>query len=175
MYNQKFIKTLLIIQVVLSVAMFTGYYFVYGNIKSNSEKAAALAIDISSQQKKQTYLKSTKEIIDSISPHMEIIDGTIVPKDGDIAFIEGLETLARDNNIAISINSIDVEDTLGASAGLVILKASVQADGRWADTYTFIEKLESMPYKTKIGQYTLVNNAKDTWHSTFEVRVLKYK
>ena len=174
MRNRKLLKIVLLVLSLVSIAIFISYYFLYESIKSDNENTSALLSQISIQSKKQAYLASAKDVIDTIKPKITLIDSSVIPKDGDIGFIESLEGMSHGDRLSVTIDSLDEEDNLGSNS-VVALKVMLRTNGTWDETYKLLARLEALPYKVKISQYSLVNAGNDAWQSSFEMRVLKNK
>ena len=109
----------------------------------------------------------------------------MVSVDGDVKFIENLESLARENGLSIDIDSLNFEDnTKLLPNNMTIFRVRAKTSGNFFGTYKFLSLVESLPFKVKIQNFTLstaseegVLNVKKSniWQSKFEISVLKYK
>ncbi len=178
-------KKFVILLAIITLGIFVSYYFVYKDIKQKNEHISALSQEITVQSSRQQYLATTEKLIENLNTDIDKMNHSIISKDGDVAFIESLEKIAKDNNISIDIDTIDVSDEPSTPAsGITILHLKAKTKGEWKGMYTFLSQLESLPYKVKITQFILTNvskSATDTekastsWQSSFDIRVLKYK
>jgi Tfp pilus assembly protein PilO len=190
MQTHQTLKKIIIILCVLIPVVFVAYYFVYSDIKDKNEHISSLQGDLSFQNNKQGYISATDSYLKSIESDIAHINGSIVPKDGDVKFIEDLESMARSDGLSINIDSLVIVDpsTKMASSTTLILTVKAKTTGSWVGTYTFLSQVESMPVKAKVNTFGLSdvisdvsvdpNNpikSNDKWQTTFEINVLKYK
>jgi len=189
MYNYRLLKIILLTQSVLVVVIFGLCYLVYQDIKYKNENHHTLSHSLLFQNDKLAYLVSTQKAIDNISSDIVRIDSSVVSKEGEVDFIENLESIARENGLSIEIDSLVFEDKGdGSSNPINVLKIKAKTKGSWRGSYVFLSRLESSPFKIKIDKFSLINNGTEIpisdkkvgvpsgdWQSTFEIAVLKYK
>lgn len=166
----------------------TGFYLLFRDVRIKNENIYKISQEISFQSDKQDYLTKTEKLIEDIGSDLEKINSQIISKDGDVAFIERLEKMARDNGLEISIDSLDIQDEKNIeSEEITTLKIRAKTKGRWDGTYKFLSQMEVMPYKLSINDFSFINttdipasgsrpvNPSANWQSSFEIQVLKYK
>ena len=185
MYNHKKIKIISVILLLPVVVISLALYMVYVDIKTKNENHHAILHDLSLQGERVGYLALAQKSIDNISSEIDLVDSSIISKDGDIKFIENLEQIAREHGLSIEITSLFFENNPEFSpASMDILKIKAKTKGSWIGNYSFLIRLESLPFKIKINKYNLksvqpITEAKvktdNTWESVFEIDVLKYK
>jgi hypothetical protein len=175
MQNQKSLKIILEVLCVIVVVIFVFTYFIYNDIRQKNKNYSLFTKDLNFQNTKKDYLDSSQKTIDSISLELNEINSSIVSKEGEVQFIETLESLAKRTGLGIEINSL-VFDANSTSNSVDILKVKAQTNGSWIDSYKFIKLLESMPFKIKINKLNLIHIlSENNWQTTFEIDVLKYK
>lgn len=187
--NNKSLKVILATLSLLVFAMFVFIYIVYADIKSKNERISLLSNSSTFSNSRLDYLISTGRIIRDLDADIERINNSIVAKDGAVKFIESLESIARDRGLSIVIDSLTLKDSPESGSGsssVAILEIRAKTQGGWASTYRFLAELESLPFKIRVNQFSLVNTmaesdtkkADDTdgkWQSAFEINVLEYK
>ncbi len=175
--------------VVLSVAsltLFGAIYYVYSDIKSKNETILTVEQDLSSKNQKHDYLMSLQNLVESIDPEVQKVESMIIPKSGDVAFIEEIENLGRSSGLLVEIDSLNLTtDPKVSSSTLSVLKVKVRATGAWVDVYKFASQIESLKYRIKINKFTLSSKEELTairsqssnkeWQGIFEISVLEYK
>lgn len=185
----EFSKKILIILGLFVVGFFLLSYIVFFDIKHKNERISAMEHELSFQSKKQEYMTSMERVIQNSDSDITRINDSIIPSDGDVRFIESLESIARGGGLSIDIESLTFEDSrLLASSSMTILKVKAKTKGKWLGTYKFLTQIESLPFKVKIDKFALANVKEETdidakktdtassiWQSTFELKVLKYK
>ncbi len=169
-----------------SLSLFGVIYFVYIEIKEKNEKILTVDQDISTQNSKRDYLVLAQKLIEDIEPDIAKINNSIVNSNGDVAFIENLESIARSYNLSIQIESLTIEnDPKNESNPVSTLKIKAKIDGSWANAYVFLSELESLPFKLKINKFNFISSGEVLsvdktssnigWQALFEISVLKYK
>lgn len=189
MHDNKSLKITLSVMLLLMVVIFVMYYFLFQDIRYKNQNYQSILRDLSFQNDKQNYLASKQKAIDSVSAETSRVEEIIVSKDGDVAFIENLESMARENGLSIEISSLSLDNKLDlASSSISVLNIKAKTAGTWLGNYIFLSRLESMPFKTKINAINLSNISNDeisgldratvaggVWHGVFDIDVLKYK
>ncbi len=187
MQNNKFLKIILFVLGLAVLLVFVLYYFVYEDIKSKNQHVSTLSNDLSSQSAKRDYLILTQKVIQNIGIDINRINNSIIAKDGDVKFIENLESIARQNGLTMTIDSLVLADNPEfASSSITTLQIRAKTKGNWSGNYKFLVELESLPIKIRVNKFDLSNTAVETgsdvkkagvgiWQSTFEISVLKYK
>lgn len=185
--NQPFKFTMSVLSLIVA-ALFVLGYFMYRDIRNKNEHISNLEQRLSLKSDKQSYLISTQTVLQNSKPDISRIENSIISKDGDVRFIENIESLARNSGLSITIDSLNSSDISEAVSGEVVgLKIKAKTEGNWAGTYRFLAELESLPVKVKIDRFGLSNtgsqaittskisNSGNSWQSNFEIFVLKYK
>ncbi len=165
------------------------FYFVFANIRDKNIHAATLLRDVSLEVAKQQDMIGLKRTIENTSSDIVRVNNSIIPIDGDVQFIEDLESRARVDGLSVTIDSLTFDNTLlAASPDVTMFKVKAEVKGSWAGVYRFLGELESLPFKLKINTFNLVNTSANstqstsktpkfssTWQGNFEIIVLKYK
>jgi len=183
--SKLFIKIILLL-IICTLSLFGVIYFVYFEIKEKNEKIMNVEQDISTQNSKHDYLVSAQKLIEDIEPDIAKIGDSIVSSNGDVAFIENLEFIARSYDLSIQIDSLTIEDDLkNESNPISTLKIKAKINGSWTNTYVFLSELESLPFKLKINKFNLISSGEVSnvdktssnidWQALVEISVLKYK
>ncbi len=179
-------KKIIVILSLGSLLLFGVIYYVYSDIKTKNETILTVEQDLSSKNEKHEYLMSLQNVVESIDPEVQKIENSIVPKAGDVAFIEELEALGRSSGLVVEIDSLNLaSDPKISSSTFTMLKVKVRASGAWSDVYEFASIMESLKYKIKVNKFTLSNKEELTairsqttnkdWQGIFEISVLEYK
>jgi len=163
-------------------------YFAFISIKHTNENISALTAKLVTEKNQQEYLTSTQKIVEQRTQDLAKINDSIVASDGDVQFIENLESLARGDHLNVSIDSLTVEDSTNLSkAGMTTLNVKVKVDGSFSDLFTFLSQIESSPFKIKVDGFSLVVNGegvipdkktgvqKVPWEMIIGIHILKYR
>ncbi|KKR31515.1 MAG: hypothetical protein UT65_C0024G0002 [Parcubacteria group bacterium GW2011_GWF2_39_8b] len=187
MNNINSLKKILVVLIICIIWFCSIYYIIFSNIKNKNEQTGRLISELNAQVKKQENSLLVERMIKNADSNINLIDSSIIAKDGDVGFIENLERIARESGLEMTIQSLIFEDDPSfASTTLTSLKITAKTKGAWLGSYKFLAHMESLPFKIKINKFVLVKNISDAdseiknaepslWESTFEIRVLKYK
>lgn len=187
MYNTQTLKKILLVIGILILIIFVSYYFIYKEIRFKDETYQTLLRDLSFQDAKEEYLISTEKTVDSLISDISRVNDAIVSKDGEVEFIETLESIAKESGLSIEIDSLVFSnDETIVSESVGVLKVKAKTKGSWVGSYIFLSRLESLPLKLKINSFGLSNSLSENvvgkkiirssvWQSVFEISVLKYK
>ncbi len=160
------------------------------NIKRTNEHIFVLEHTMDLQSKKQNYLLAMQKMVQETDAQVLQINNSIVASDGDVHFIESIESIAKNNGIGITIDSLTLEDDpVFQGSNIVSLKIKAKTQGSWAGNYAFLTQVESLPFKIKIDTFGLVKtsdtsatldpkqkgNTPSEWQTSFQIHVLKYK
>ena len=171
-------KKILMVLSTSAVAIFILHYIMYEDMKAKNEKISNLQYDLSILSDKQDYLILTDRALENLAIDLDKAQASIVPKGGDIKFIENIEALARSNGLTIEIDSLGLEDKSLPSPDLTVLHLEAKTEGSWLGTYTFLAEVESLPFKIKVGRSSMVRiggSGPSIWDNTLSISVLKYK
>lgn len=181
-------KEILIFLGVVITLLFASHYFLYTDIKRKNENISSLKQEAAHQLKRNQYLLNLQKTFQNTDSDIARINNSIISSDGNIEFIEDLESTARADGLSIAINSLVFEEDPSVSSGnITIFRVKAETNGSWDGTYKFLAELESMPLKVKINSFGLTNSTQNPspgsksskpisiWHSSLDINVLKYK
>ena len=179
-------KKIFFLIIIIIIALFSAYYLFLMDIKNKEENISEMQNGLSSTVKSEELYTSMQTAVLNSSDQILEVNNSIVPSDGDVTFIEGLETMARNNGLKIGIDSLTFqEDPLLSSSSLTFFNIKGTTNGNWAGTYLFLAELESFPYKVKINRFSFSNISEqqngtkapttNSWDSNFDISVLKFK
>lgn len=185
MKNSFYIKIIATLSVIVAV-FFAAQYFFYKEIKNKNEKISEQKQEIEFQDRSKSYLVSVQKMLESISSDIEDINRSIVPQGGEVAFIENIESLAKENGLEVNISSLVLNDNPALNpANVTEFRLSIRTSGSWSGTYTFLREIESLPVKIKIERFKLSSSLQEdalnskkqvsVWGGDFSLVVLKYK
>ena len=182
-------KKILIISGLGVIGLCILHYLTYIDIKNKNENISILENNLFSQSNKQELTNSMESMVKNFDSDIKLVNNSIVSSDGDVLFIEDLESSAKSNGLDIQIDSLVFQDDKQLSSSTItFFNIKAKTTGGWLGTYLFLAQLELLPIKVKINSYSL-NNISDsgendikkggtqgnTWQSNFEINVLKFK
>jgi len=158
------------------------YFSVLGFVKEKDDALLQLGKDLSFEIQKEKRLKSIGRLITNISEERETIDSYFVSPDGVVVFIEELESIAGISGVTLTINTVSVEEGVGASQQET-LRVEYETLGAWKNTYHFLSLIEKAPYNIELRRVFLQHLEGPTdseeliseWKGSFTTTVLKEK
>jgi len=180
MYKHRFLKRILVELSVLVLFIFAVCYFFFEDIKNKNQNYHLISDGLSAQNSRINYLVSTQKTIDGLDSQIRLMNDSVVSKEGEVGFIEELESIARESGLSIAIDSLVLDNNLELAPNSIdILKIKGKVAGSWSGNYKFLARLESLPVKVKINRFSLTNTSSEEtvgkWQGVFELDVLKYK
>jgi hypothetical protein len=188
MYKNNSLKKTLIVLSFTALLILVGYYFMFRDIKQKNQHTFSLRNELTHESSKEEYVASTKKTLEDLAPELTKVNNSIVATGGDVEFIEGLENLAHENGIDLTIDSLSLEDDVKfITTGVNILNIKAETSGGWKGTYKLMSQLESLPFKIRIKSFTIKSTGsnpnvdikktplENIWQTNFEISVLKYK
>lgn len=183
--SKSFIKISSFLTIIV-LLLFWMHYFLYKEIRKINEDVSTKEQNLSLQERRQDYLVSTQKLMESMSSDIESVNNSIVAIDGDVNFIENLESVAKNNGLNIDIDSLVFKDNpASGSANITEFKVQAKTSGTWEGTYKFLSQLEALQFKVKIIRFAFNTDVPESgneidvsnkiWKSNFEIVVLKYK
>jgi len=183
MISKSFSKKIITIYSIL-ILIFVGIYiFIFIKIKDYNQNIAYLENEIFLQQDKQQKMSLMNNMIEENKDYIDLVENSVIPKDGNVPFIETIESLASENNLVMTIQSLSFEDSEGLNdKGMTLFKIRSTTKGSWANTYSFLALLEALPLSLKIENLALIysstelaGNIRPEWQMSIDMKVLKYK
>lgn len=159
------------------------YVFTFIKIKNYNQNIAYLENEVFLQQDKQQKMSLMEGMIGENREYIDLIENSVIPKNGDVPFIETIETLASENNLVMTIQSLSFEDSESLNdKGMTFFKIRATTKGSWANTYSFLALLEALPLSIKIENLALIYSSTESeggirpeWQMSVDMKVLKYK
>ncbi len=167
----------LILTVVIALGALGVYAAVFWSIYSIADDTNRLAQETADSQERISEERKLNNLAKDIRPSSDQLESVVVAKDGDIHFIESLETLGKEQGVDLSIVSVD--ESQGAKFNNLVFR--IAATGSWERLVHLVNLLELMPYKTAI-QSVAFNLPEDTpqkkslgWSLAVQMTVAKEK
>lgn len=172
---------------ILVVVLFVAHFFFFKDLKAKNKNIGELDYYLSTDLEREKYAIDTQRLLQNLESDIQLVKNSFIASGGDIEFIETLESIARQNGLQISIDSLVLEgDTKNASTTSMLFRVKASASGSWAGVYKFINQLESLKYKIKINALSFSGASatqdvetgtpsQNTWRTDFDIRVLKYR
>jgi len=176
-------KKILIVLGLLIAVLCAGYYLFFQYIISINQHIASLQSDLMNVTEKKNQIDSSQKMITLANPDIATLTNSLVATDGDVAFIEHIESLAHTDGLNITIDSLSLEDDPALRGNpITTFVIHAQAKGVWSGVYLFASQLELLTQQVKIESLEMTKTddqvAEKTpgeWQVIFKIRVLKYK
>jgi Tfp pilus assembly protein PilO len=190
-------KKTMVISIVLAIAVFVIYGFLFLNIKDKNEQISTLANDAQQLRSKDDTLKATKTILDQSKDLISQLDSYFIPADGVVGFISVLEGVGKFSGVDMTIGSVGTEaDSKAKDEIKETLRLHIETNGSWKNTFYFLSVIENLPYRIDVEDVSLglvgatdkvlfdnktataqtrQPNKDEKWHGSFNVTVVKLK
>jgi Tfp pilus assembly protein PilO len=168
----------LIILAVLTLAVASGYFLLFAEIRNTNRNISRLAgeADIVAQQ--STTLRTLQSIVEITREDRAGINTFFLTEQEIVDFLEVIEGLREDTGASINVRSIGEGETL-TNTLTKELHLNVTAEGSWEAVYHFLALLESLPYRIKLQQVQLSDSSTTTdepsWSGVFNFSVTQLK
>jgi len=145
------IKKTLTISIIFGIALVLIVFFIYflfAEIKKNSQDLILAKKELISLQAKIENLQNFKEIYKTLEPDLEKIDLMLIDLEVPIDFIKFLEKTGEDSGVLIDISPISIrkiETDPWPSIGF-----QIALTGSFPNCLKFLEKIETSPYLIEI-------------------------
>jgi hypothetical protein len=178
------------ILILLSVLMLVGFGIlgleVYSIIQTN-KSVADLSHTISVEAHQQQTQSLATTLVNNADPDISLVNNSVLTSDGDVSFIEYLESVAKSYNLQVVIDSLSLaDDSTLAPDNMDLLQVKVDVKGSWTDVYLFTSRIEALPYSVRIDGVDILNTknigsldpavvtpASGAWQETVNMSVLK--
>ena len=179
MKNNNFNGAVIILGAVMG-ALFGASYFLYSSMGSKGQHIFELSQQSAQNVQYQQQIKNLIASLNTLAPQINAVDSYLVPADGEVLFIEQIESAAKADNLDVEINSVQIQKSKDLTAkGLEYLSLKVTTNGTWSGTYRFSKAITNMPYRIFIDQadIALVPDQGTTtatmWQGIYDIHVLK--
>ncbi|MES2087983.1 MAG: hypothetical protein V4467_03245 [Patescibacteria group bacterium] len=165
------------------------YVFVFSQISQKKQHIEALANSIQTLEEQNQAVVSAKDSISETIDLRNKIDEYFVAKDGEVNFLNFLQTLGTEEGLSLEVSSVSIDPSPAASGVFELLNLEVQVQGPWSNVSRFLALLELLPYKISMGDVAIRkqsdaelsgNQKKSTgtgpqWVGDFKMSLLKFK
>jgi Tfp pilus assembly protein PilO len=166
--STKIIATLSIAFLIVSVVGFGVFFTLISKQKTTyAEKSLALA----QAQSRQETVKSLLETLNETKEDRTSLIARIVKEEEVIDLLSRIESLGRDERVALTTNALTVEPLNEMFETLVV---KLSAEGSYTAVVRTLTLLEYLPYQSTMYNVLLMSEG-EMWKGTFELRVTKAK
>lgn len=148
------------ILLVVALLGIVGWYVLYGKIVGQASAASqARAAQQASQESRQQDQSLASFLSTSSSTAMALLS-SVVPQNGSVSFISMIENIAKQAHAGVRIQDVKISSPSKVAPGAstskfdaLVLDLSFQ--GSWSEIYSFINMLETLPYKVRLNNISL--------------------
>lgn len=144
---KKYLTVLSVLSLV-AIGIYAGIFYHLYTIERSSN-VLEQEVKVLKQSADEQY--SLRALETEIADDVLELEKAIVGKEGQVDMITYIESLARENNMYISILGISERELAGFNA----LDFKLIGEGTWNQTMTLLEKLQNMPYHADIERVQL--------------------
>ena len=148
------IKNILMVTVLIFLACFSIYIFMFIGINTKYERMSNLDGEIKSFIGMEEDFREMKSLLEKTSGDREELLTFFVPSDGVFTFVEFIESLAKSQNLTVTTESVTV---VGGEKGVLLpnkyaeeLQLEVHTQGDRSSSIHFLELIESLPYGVEV-------------------------
>lgn len=145
--SKKFLLSVALLATVAALA----YSVLFGQVKKKNERISARLNDIEQSAKQEQLQSSIKQLLAETAPLREKLTGYRIAKDETALFIELLETVGREVDVLVTIESVEVVART-ASPAAEDLRLAVRFEGDWQRVVRFLGLLELLPVEGRVEQ-----------------------
>ena len=154
------------------VLVFVLGIFIYFVFLVRIPEAKSLSNDILAGNKMEKRTTDILQMTKDTEEDRIKLSSYFVSKDAVVSFIEELESLSRQANVVLSIDSpLEGKDT--PMSKQIYLRFNVRAEGRFQDVMHFVRLTEALPYKIFVDHVAL-SSAGKIWIGTVSFRLDSY-
>lgn len=143
------IVSLSLLLVLTGVCVFEIY-----SIRSKNQEASILQSESEVGIRKESLAQSMRSLKNSARDELAELETFVINKAGIVSFIELLESIAHDMNLAIDISSVEAEKGEPTNVPQKV-SISLEIEGGWDSNIRFIRAVENLPYPIKIENVNL--------------------
>ncbi len=180
-------KNILITLCVVVALVLGALYFGLNTIIQTNKTIADSSHTLVVEKQKQQAVSSVAALIATANPDIARVNNSVVSTDGDVTFIELLESTAATYKLQVVIDSLSLaDDPTLAGSNMDVLQVKAEVKGSWQNVYLFTSRIESLPYVVKMNGIDIVNTKDMTnidptkqtpaggpWQEQIDMNVLK--
>ncbi len=170
-------KELLLITLLLNIAAFGWYGFLFAEIKAKNERISDLVNRIEAESAAGDTLSSQKMLAVETSALREKLFGYSVAREGAVSFIELLEATGNEVGAHIIIESVSTKERADFPQ-VEDLRFALAVTGTWPAVVRLLGLFELLPYEMRVEQAVLSkvgSSGGDPWRADLSLTVLKEK
>ncbi len=165
--------------IVLALALFGFYTLIQNKINDVSTYQSELQTKFQNQEKD----RALRDVVKNSGSDIDHLISRIVATDGAVSFIEMIESLARERNLTINVDSVNTTPTASHSDAFELLTLNLEVEGGWANNQHFLAELETLPYNVSLkavsfstaGGDPSTKRSNPVWNGAITISTLKKK
>ncbi|KKU68188.1 MAG: hypothetical protein UX89_C0006G0012 [Parcubacteria group bacterium GW2011_GWA2_47_16] len=184
-------KKIFVASILFSLAIVGAYCYLWVKIVQKTQNIGVLLGEVETLNTEREVFAAIKGRIEETVEVRDKLAGFFIPKDGVVAFLNGIQALGVENKLKFKVDSVVIEDEAEAPDSFENVKLNIEASGAWADIYRFVALAELMPLRVLADKVNLeveveeiqgdtsskkrVVSSEPVWRSSVVLRVLKLK
>jgi Tfp pilus assembly protein PilO len=168
--NNKIVKFAAITALLSIVLYFSGLFIVFNETKGIENAYHSTESDAY----KENEVGAIKSITDTNKESIQILQNFFLQKGDEAKFIEQIENAAKTSGIKFETSSIDVALS-GSNSFEEDVDVTINVEGSWDDTMSFVDKLGKMPFGISVDNVSLTANTPGKWTGFVELVVFRQK
>ena len=163
---------LVVILSILLIVLSTVFIFVAYDVWSKNQKTSELLSQANHDAEVEVLVQSIRLVQNSAAEDIQAFNDMVLSSDKLVVLIENIEGAGRALNLDINISSVGnveekkpVAETGSKNATQPhMISISIETQGSWASTLSFLRAIESLPHRVMIDGVTL-SKGETRWQS----------
>ncbi|MEN9649122.1 MAG: hypothetical protein RL094_89 [Candidatus Parcubacteria bacterium] len=173
---------ILILVVLITLAVFGGFYFVIHRIKAMNAAADVLKSEVVDAQVRTLKNESLRQVAISGADELGKIEKYIIEDGKEVDVVQQIEGIAAASGLTYNTDLIAAKESATLTPQKKeLLTISISTVGTWKNTRKFLTLIENLPYNVKIDFADLSLRSGDgtqeagEWAAKFEFSLVKKK
>ena len=158
MKNKHSKKWLLVIVTVILLIFLGVYGFTFWYLQNNIKNTRYELSKAHALEGQQSTFDNAEHALHDVSSSRDIVDASFIASDGEVAFINSIESLAKSIGLDITTQDVAFSQPIHNSYGRD-LEITIITSGSWRANVHFIELIETLPFHIVISQTILTKQS----------------
>jgi hypothetical protein len=162
----------------MAFALLVAIVWVDRSIDAQSSSVAVLSTEVSARQNQEQAIETAQASAALLSADSSKVDSYSIAQDGEVDFIDNLESTARALGLSVTVNTVGIVSANDLSpAGFENIEVRLTVSGSWKSVYQFTAEMENLPYDIVVNQADFSslsdNTDTSTWQGAFDILAIK--
>ena len=117
-----------------------GYILFFMELLQKNIAFEKIRLEIESEDAREVKLRLLGRGLTDTTEYRDIVKTAFIKKDGEVAYVENLEKIAKSLEVALTINSLEIKEMEVEEVEKLSMR--IMADGSWGGVYKFLTLLK---------------------------------